>query len=267
MQEDLIQLGLVEDEDIDLDDAALTLALLDHPESDDDACLHVLGELGERLDDLGREVTDARRQAALLAQVIGREFGFIGDTETYDDPANADLLRVIERRRGLPVSLSILYVAAARQLGWMANVLDLPGHVLVLLGDDPDPVIIDPFNGGRIVDREQLVAFVQDMNQGREEAVTHVSTMSNRAVLVRLLLNQATRAEASGQGRRALTLYQRMTVMAPGHAHAWWERARLELADADIPAARSSLTAMLEITREPEMRERISELLSSLLAH
>lgn len=266
MHDDLIQLGLIEDEDIDLDDAALTLALLDHPESDDDACLYVLADIAERLDDLGSEVTDARRQAALLAQVIGREFGFTGDVETYDDPANADLLRVVERRRGLPVSLSILYVAAARQLGWLANVLDLPGHVLVLIGDEADPVIIDPFNGGRRVDREQLVAFVQDMNQGRETAVTHVSTMSNRAVLVRLLLNQASRAEANGQGRRALTLYQRMTVMAPAYAHAWWERARLELADADVAAARSSLAAMLEITREPEMRTRISELLSSLTA-
>lgn len=267
MHDDLIQLGLVEDEDIDLDDAALTLALLDHPDSEEDPCLHVLADIAERLDDLSGEVTDARRQAALLAQVLGREFGFTGDTDTYDDPANADLLQVIGRRRGLPVSLSILYVAAARQLGWMANVLDLPGHVLVLVGDDPDPVIIDPFNGGRVVDRDQLVAFVRDMNQGRETAVTHVSTMSNRAVLVRLLMNKATRAEASGQGRRALTLYQRMTVMAPGYPHAWWERARLELADADVAAARSSLTAMLEVTRDDDMRARISELLSSLLAN
>lgn len=265
MHDDLIQLGLVEDEDIDLDDAALTLALLDHPDSEDDACLHVLAEISERLDDLGAEAVDARHQARLLAQVLGDEFGFTGDIETYDDPSNVDLLRVIERRRGLPVSLSILYVAAARQLGWMANVLDLPGHVLVLIGDEPEPVIIDPFNGGRNVDPEQLVALVQDMNQGRVAAVNHVSTMSNRAILVRLMLNQATRAEASGQGRRALTLYQRMTVMAPGYAHAWWERARLELADEDVSAARSSLTAMLEVTREPELRSRISDVLASLL--
>jgi predicted TPR repeat methyltransferase len=99
---------------------------------------------------------------------------------------------------------------------------------------------------------------------GATAAVSHVPTMPNRAVLVRLLLNQATRAEQSGKGRRALELYARMTVMAPAYGHAWWERARLELVDGETSAARQSLSAMLEITREPELRRRVSDILQSL---
>jgi predicted TPR repeat methyltransferase len=83
-------------------------------------------------------------------------------------------------------------------------------------------------------------------------------------VLVRLLLNQATRAEQAGKGRRALDLYTRMTTMAPGYGQAWWERARLELVDGDVPAARQSLTAMLEITRDASLRERVSATLEAL---
>jgi regulator of sirC expression with transglutaminase-like and TPR domain len=263
MQEDLIHLGLIDDEEIILDEAALALALLDHPDVDDEPYLDVLSAIFEQLS-AAESLTDPRAQAERLARVLGGEFRFAGDRETYDDPANADLIRVIERRRGLPVSLAILYVAAARRLGWTANVLDVPGHVLVLVGEEAEPVIIDPFRGGRPVEPEQLATMVQAMNPQRTAAVSHVAAMPNRAVLVRLLLNQATRAELAGRGRRALTLYQRMTVMAPAYGHAWWERARLELVDGDAAAARDSLTAMLEITREPDLRKRITDVLTSL---
>ena len=63
-------------------------------------------------------------------------------------------------------------------------------------------------------------------SSGPTAAVRHVAAMPNRAVLVRLLLNQATRAEQAGLGRRALELYARMTVMAPDYGNAWWPRAR-----------------------------------------
>jgi uncharacterized protein HemY len=90
--------------------------------------------------------------------------------------------------------------------------------------------------------------------------------MSNRAVLLRLLLNQATRAERAGDFERALILYQRMTAVAPGSGHGWWERARLELMHDDVPGARSSLSAMLEMTRDPATRTHIAAALDSIAA-
>jgi len=59
---------------------------------------------------------------------------------------------------------------------------------------------------------------------GAAPAIRHVAAMPNRAVLIWLLLNQATRAEQAGRGRRALELYCRMTAMAPEYGHVWWER-------------------------------------------
>jgi regulator of sirC expression with transglutaminase-like and TPR domain len=264
MSEELNRLGLVDDEDIVLDEAALSLALFDHPDADPATCHDVIEAIATRLDAVGRDATSARAHADALARVFAEEFGFAGDRDTYDDPANADMIRVLDRRRGLPVSLSILYVAAARRLGWTANVLDVPGHVLVLLGEEADPVIVDPFRGGILIGRDQLATMVAAANLGPSAAVQHVAAMPNRAVLVRLLLNQATRAEQSGKGRRALELYARMTAVAPGHGHAWWERARLELADGDVAAARASLTAMLELTRDARLRSRVTDTLEAL---
>lgn len=259
-------LGLIEDDDIVLDDAALSLALLDHEDTQLAPYHRLLDAVTTRLELVGRDAVAATDQAEALSQVFHEEFGFAGDMDSYDDPANADLIRVLDRRRGLPVSLSILYVAAARRVGWMAEVLDVPGHVLVLIGDEAVPTIVDPFRGGVVVTQQQLAALVMAHTVGAPLAVRHVAAMPNRSILVRLLLNQATRARQGGKARRALELYQRITMISPSCSAAWWERARLELDAGDTAAARHSLTAMLEVTRDPEQRLKITQTLAALVA-
>jgi regulator of sirC expression with transglutaminase-like and TPR domain len=197
--------------------------------------------------------------------VIHEEFGFAGDRETYGAPLNADMVRVFDRRRGLPVSLSILYVAAARRLGWSADALNTPSHVLVGLGPDTSRILIDPFNGGTQVMPAQVAAIVaQALGPGIWPTRAHLSPMSNRAILVRLLLNQATRAELAGDHARALVMYERMTVIAPSDGQGWWNLARLQLVEGAEDPARASLIAMLEVTRDPGMRGHIMDALNHL---
>ncbi|MFD1949305.1 transglutaminase family protein [Sphingomonas arantia] len=258
MHEDLLHLGLVDDDAIALDLAALDLAALDHPGVDLDPAIDLLAAIADGVRAGASEAVDADARAAVLAEVIAGTFGFVGDREAYDDPANADLIQVMARRRGLPVSLSIIYVATARRLGWTADALDIPGHVLVRIGGDGASVLIDPFRGGMVVGVTALMALL-----GPNAGAT-IGPMSNRSVLVRLLLNQAMRAEQAGQNGRALTLFERMTTIAPGAGHAWWERARLELAGGRVTAARASLSAMLEMTREPVRRAQIGDALAAL---
>lgn len=263
--DDLTRLGLIDDAEIVLDEAALALAQLDHPTVDPAPYRLLLRDIAARLLLVAADAQAPGDQAAALAEVLAHEFGFRGDDQSYDDPDNADLIRVIDRRLGLPVSLSILYVAAARRMGWQAQVLDVPGHVLVLVGMDEAPVIVDPFAAGALVGAAQLAALLQARSP-ESEPVTQVAAMPNRAVLIRLLQNQASRAEQAGWGRRALILYTRMTAMAPEYAHAWWQRARLELVDGDVASARGSLGTILEITRDTALRARVAEMLGMLTA-
>jgi thioredoxin-like negative regulator of GroEL len=83
-------------------------------------------------------------------------------------------------------------------------------------------------------------------------------------VLVRLLLNQASRAEHSGDPARALVVYERMTLVAPDNPDGWWELARLQLQLQDVEAARASLSAMLEVTRDLERRKLVTATLQAL---
>jgi regulator of sirC expression with transglutaminase-like and TPR domain len=102
-----------------------------------------------RLDELGEEVrrTSGERLHA-VASVLGRRHGFAGDREQYDDPANSMLDLVLERRRGLPILLSVVYVEVARRAGIALAGVGLPGHYVVGRLEPPPPVLLDPFAGG-----------------------------------------------------------------------------------------------------------------------
>src|SRR3546814_13111588 len=92
--------------------------------------------------------TIAGRVAALRAVVVERH-GYVGDSLTYDDLQNANLLRVIDRRKGLPVALGILMLSAAHRLGWNMVGLNFPGHFLLLLDPGGATAIPYPFEGCR----------------------------------------------------------------------------------------------------------------------
>src|ERR1700753_3152829 len=111
MHDSILYLGLLDDEAIELDVAGLELSALDHPGVDLEPYRDLLEAIGTRVMELGEEARSSLKQAEILAHVIAREYGFTGDRVSYDAPVNADLIRVIDRRKGLPVSLSILFVA------------------------------------------------------------------------------------------------------------------------------------------------------------
>lgn len=261
---DVATIGLIEDEDILLDLASLALSRLDHANSDIAPYLKTLEEIEDRLCEEGRSAVLPRERAAVLSRVLHGELGFVGDIDGYDEPANADFIRVLDRKRGLPIALSILYVAMARRTGWNAYVLNLPGHVLVQIGEER-PVVIDPFAGGALVPEGKIAAICRACldEEGGASALS-VFRMSNRDVLARLLNNQAVRAEDGNDNRRALEMYQRITRIAPEVLDAWRKLARRQLAFNDVAGARESLVAMSEVASDRNTRNRIMEAFEAL---
>jgi regulator of sirC expression with transglutaminase-like and TPR domain len=91
-------------------------------------------------------------EAVALAELLGSRFGFSGDRDDYDNPKNSMLDLVLERRRGLPIALSVVYEAVARRAGVAVFGIGLPGHFVVGHFGASPPVLLDPFGRGRRIE-------------------------------------------------------------------------------------------------------------------
>ena len=257
---ELATIGLMDDDDIDLIDAGIALSLADRPHADASRLRRLMSGWAISLQrDAGTATAQAR--ALRLAGLIAGEAGFTGNTHDYENPLNADLVAVADRGTGLPISLSILYVALARRVGWRAEALALPGHVLVEVHGGSTTALIDPFDHGATI----APARAGEIARAAGGPVAgRFAAMSNRQMLVRLVSNQASRARLADQVLRALTLHERMTMIAPRFTALWWERAGLEQRIGRMAAARASLAAMLETTHDPALIHRIQTTLAAL---
>ena len=151
-------------------------------------------------------------------------FTYAGDAETYEDLANANLIRVIERRRGLPVALGILWLHAAEAAGWAAHGVDFPGHFLIALEAGPSQRVVDVFARGEGMDAPALRALIKRFEgEGAELRPGLLRPMGKRAVLLRLQNNIKLRRLRAGQLAAALTCAEDMLRMAPGHPGLWRE--------------------------------------------
>lgn len=254
--------GLLDDDEIPLDAVALELSALDHDGASIKPYLELVDRMAAQVLALHSENATPAHNAAALVTVVAGENAFTGDRQSYDAPVNADMIRVFDRRKGLPISLAVIYVAVARRLGWVAHVVNLPGHVLVSVGEH-EPVLIDAFNDGAVLGVDELDgAITPKANRGILTA--QALRMSNRDVLVRLLQNQASRAEQAGDYERAVIVYERMKTVAPDNAQGWSALARLQLMFGAAKSARTSLISLLEITRDPNGRRQISQMLQDL---
>jgi regulator of sirC expression with transglutaminase-like and TPR domain len=175
------------------------------------------------LDSLGLEVASAlkddsartpRVEALAVSHVLGAAHGFSGDTEQYDRPENSMLDGVLERRRGLPILLSVVYVEAARRADVQLAGVGLPGHYVVAHFGGAEPLVLDPFNGGVEVTGDAPAALVRPWSP-------HETAM-------RMLNNLVPAFQKRGDLTHALRAAElRLELPAPAHER---DRVRAELA-------------------------------------
>lgn len=132
----------------ELEAGSLLLARIANPRLDEAACRAQLDAMAARCRELITEPSSTREKCRALNRVLFHECGFHGNTENYTDPRNSFLDQVLERRTGLPISLSIVYLLVAARAGLELEPVGLPGHFLVGCFSDGLPFFIDAFEGG-----------------------------------------------------------------------------------------------------------------------
>ena len=259
----LREIGAAEGDTMPLAEAALLLAGLDHPGREVGPYLRHLDDLAAGL--LNRQIGGAADRGDALSTVVHIEHGYGGDRETYDDMANADLMSVIDRRKGLPVALAILYIETARRAGWQAWGLDFPGHFVLRLDGESDRVIIDPFHAGVTVEppalRQMLKTYV---GPDAELEPTYYEPMPDRAVLLRLLNNIRGRALQGGNQARGLQIMQRMLLIAPADARLWLESAAIQAKSGQLKGAREAAETCLGLKPETAIQQQARKLMETL---
>src|SRR5260370_26153674 len=133
-------------------------------------------------------------------------------------------MRVVDRRKGLPVALGILYMDAGRAQGWETVGLAFPGHFLVRLSDGPERLILDPFHGGRVCTAAELRELLKATAGLDSELQTeHYAPVSDRDVLLRLQNNLKARLIQAERYQQAVTVAETMLMLAPDLAELWRE--------------------------------------------
>jgi regulator of sirC expression with transglutaminase-like and TPR domain len=245
----LRELGTEPSSTLPIAEAALALASFDRPRV-------ALKRYRQHLRALARDVSKRNAsglaaQAAALNEIILLKHGYSGDELTYDDLQNANLMRVIDRRKGLPVALGILYLDAARAQGWEAFGLGFPGHFLIRLSQGAERLILDPFHGGRTLDAVALRELLKAI-AGQEVELTpeHYAPVADRDVLLRLQNNLKSRLLQNQQPERAVRVIETMQMLAPDLADLWREAG---LIHAQLGNMRTAMGAIEEfVQRSPD---------------
>jgi regulator of sirC expression with transglutaminase-like and TPR domain len=141
---------------------------------------------GEVRDRMGLRVS-GEETVKTLGRYLFAEQGFRGNTKNYYEADNSYLNRVIERRTGIPISLSVLYLLVGRRLRLPVAGIGMPGHFLVKFDSERYKVFVDCFNGGALLSEKDCARFLMQAGYGFEEK--YLQKSSTRTILVRTLKN------------------------------------------------------------------------------
>jgi regulator of sirC expression with transglutaminase-like and TPR domain len=267
------QLAARGDDDIDVAHGAALIARDAYAQLDVRALLARFDDLAAPLLGAGLASMTVDEQATRIAEHLFVSLGFKGNEADYYDPRNSLLPDVLDRKLGIPITLALVFIEVARRLGVSARGVSFPGHFLVRV-DPPagapfaQPVFVDPFFGGRLLDRDALERLLKRSTSTKEALKEeHLLPCTSRAMLVRMLVNLKWIYQTRGDLARAHLALDRIVSLSPNQTAALRERGLLAARLGAVEAARADLARLLEIDPNAadakSIRARLAELEST----
>jgi regulator of sirC expression with transglutaminase-like and TPR domain len=259
--------GALAEDEIDIAETALQFARVDLPGVDEAPARAILSALARDAAALARATPpdDLHARGVALTALLADRYGFRGDSEDYDNLANANLIRVLERRRGLPVALGIVWLHAARAAGWPAHGVDFPAHFLLALEGAGGQLIIDMFDGGTMLDAPALRALLKRVAGPEAELRPGaLRPAGTRAVLLRLQNNIRSRRLQAGDLGGALAATVDMLRIAPDQAGLWREAGTMHQRLDQVGAALRCFERCLALAPHGDVAPRLRQEIASL---
>jgi regulator of sirC expression with transglutaminase-like and TPR domain len=208
-----------QDDGLPLFEAALAIAQDAEPELDLATTQAEVDTLAARLQQRLPEDASALQKLRLLNHYFYRELGFSGNLNDYYHPDNSYLHRVIHTRRGIPISLAVLYMELAQQIGLNVQGISFPGHFLMKLSVQSGEVVLDPFNGASL-SREELEERLEPYILQQDfpddfQLNAYLATASARDILVRMLRNLKDLFMQQERWQRLLEVQERLLILLP----------------------------------------------------
>jgi regulator of sirC expression with transglutaminase-like and TPR domain len=257
-------LASLPDDAFDLAQAALLLAAEEYPGLD------VAGYLG-RLDafaaTLRARLEDLRAPAVVSAlnHLLFGEQGFRGNADDYYDPRNSFLNEVLERRLGIPITLSVLYMEVGRRAGLDIEGVGLPGHFIVRVSDGQGALLVDPFHEGRVLSETDCQKRLDRIYAGKVSLEPELlAPITRKAILARMLRNLKTIYVKAEDYPRALKIVELLQLLCPELPEEIRDRGLIHAAlDCYALAAQDLEAYLARVPESPEtlaLRQKIEEM-------
>ena len=252
-------------EDFRLAEGALLIALEAYPDLDVDSYRRRLDGMAETISArLGLEL-EPRRIVSHINACLFKEQGFRGNRRDYYDTRNSFLNEVLDRKVGIPITLSIIYLDIGRRVGLPINGVGLPGHFVVQYGAHPEPFYIDPFHGGKLLSEQDCTARVAQIHgQDLPWQESYLDAVSDLHILARVLNNLKVIYVRKGAHELALGAVDRLILLKPDIPSEIRDRGLLRAQLGQLRRALEDLTAYLEACPEapdaPAMRRHVAAL-------
>lgn len=204
---------------IDLAEATLLIAKEEYPDLDVTAYLARFEDMGADVRGLAGSGEDPHRLIAGLSDYLFQRLGFRGNTDDYYDPRNSFLNEVLDRRIGIPITLSAVYMEVGRRVGLRVHGVGMPGHFLVKYVGPSEEIVIDPFAAGRIVSPLDCQAILDRIYDGKRRFEPEMlSIVGTRQILTRMLTNLKAIYFNDEEYGKALSIVERLVILHPQNA-------------------------------------------------
>ena len=248
----------------ELDAAALEMASIERPGLDPAPYLQTLDQLASEIATrLGRG-QDGPKFVRVANQYLFEELGFSGNEVEYYDPRNSCLDSVLDRRTGIPITLSVVYIEVARRLGQPVAGIGLPGHFIVQYDDGRYSTFADPFHGGKLLTEDDCRVLAREVGVDIAKEPSTLQPVSNRYILVRMLNNLRTSYFRAKNYRKAAEALDLLVDAFPANAEYYKARGVARLHMREFRAAKSDLEKYLKCSPEAEDKAEVTKQLEAI---